>query len=251
MENSDIRAKYVLKTYSGLEDIENISEISDLVKDYKFGDLVKFGITYAIGKDGNLISCTDSNLNISIPYQITGYLDDAINKYSEIDVTFIQLRHDDKFILNNINDEDNIIQEDWGWQIYWGRHGVIVIFFPDGKKGTFTITNTTTSGILQWIEASKEEQFNIKLIAHLKDNDGSYQSFVRKYGKANTRWAKIFPEQLPSTWTVKKAYIDGSKKRRYMDFDYRLGGPKRNKEDIIKIINNFYQGFDYHIENIE
>jgi hypothetical protein len=253
MEDSSVKAKYLHKQMyhnPDLQDLQHISEISDCIKDYNFGDLIKFGTTYAVGKEGALIKCTDSNYYTSIPYQITTYLDDAVNKYSEVDTTFIQLRYDDKFILNNINDKDNIIQEDWGWKIYWASHGVIIIIFPDGKKGTFTIASTTTGRILEWVEAKKEEQYEIRLIANLKED--SYQTFVQRFGKANTRWGKKFPEQLPATWTVKEAFIDGSRKKRIMNFDYRLQGPKKIKTKIIDIINNFYQGLDYYIvENIE
>ena len=75
-----------------MNDVKNITKISQLsqyVKEYNFGDLVVFDSDRAtaykiIGKGGKLINNEDNTHAgyLSIPYEITQYLDDATNKYS-------------------------------------------------------------------------------------------------------------------------------------------------------------------------
>ena len=76
---------------------------------YNFGDLVAFSDyrdtgTYIIGKDGKLIANPDYSGAgyLTIPYEITQYLDNAVEKYSDHEVNCIDLRFDDKFILDKM-----------------------------------------------------------------------------------------------------------------------------------------------------
>ena len=81
-----------------MKEIKNISQLSDYVTNYNFGDLVAFSDyrdtgTYIIGKNGELVYNPDySNSGyLTIPYEITQYLDDAVNKYQGVDTMYIDL----------------------------------------------------------------------------------------------------------------------------------------------------------------
>ena len=52
-------------------------------------------------KNGELVNNLDySNSGyLTIPYEITQYLDNAVNKYQGVDPIYINLRYDDKFII--------------------------------------------------------------------------------------------------------------------------------------------------------
>ena len=117
MEDSTIKAKYIyyddnIKT----EDFSTFRNITDLFKfinnelEYNYGDLVAFSKyrdtqTYIIGKEGKLIKNPDYSCAgyLTIPYEITNCLDDALEKYYEIEIQYIDLRFDDNFIKENIN----------------------------------------------------------------------------------------------------------------------------------------------------
>ena len=108
------------KLYENKNNITNVSQLSDNVKNYNFGDLVAFSeyrdtCTYIIGKNGELINNPDYSGSgyLTIPYEITQYLYDAVNKYKNIDPTYIDLRSDDKFIKDNINTTSCKIKEEW------------------------------------------------------------------------------------------------------------------------------------------
>mgnify|MGYP005745904933 FL=1 len=82
MEDSSQKAQYVYYCEQYLEEdekekIKNISDLSDHVTHYKYGDLVSFSDyrdteTYIIGKKGKLIPNPDNAAAgyLSIPYQI-------------------------------------------------------------------------------------------------------------------------------------------------------------------------------------
>ena len=112
MENCNIKADYVYYYEADLDtsNINNISQLSNYVYSYNFGDLVAFSEyrdtdTYIIGKNGELISNPDYSASgyLTIPYEITQYLNNAVEKYSDVEPMYIDLRYDDKFILDNIN----------------------------------------------------------------------------------------------------------------------------------------------------
>ena len=103
MENSTIKAKYLNWNNNNDNEIEKYHDnITNYVKDYNYGDLIAFSSyrdtgTYIVGKDGNLIGnpdYTDSGY-LTIPYEITQYLDDALNKY-EMYLENQRFRHQQK-----------------------------------------------------------------------------------------------------------------------------------------------------------
>ena len=108
MECCNIKAKYVYcEDELNTDNIDNISQLSDYVNSHKFGDLLAFSNyrdaeTFIIGK---LISNLDYSGSgyLTIPYEITQHLNNAVEKYSDVEPMYIDLRDNDKFILDNIN----------------------------------------------------------------------------------------------------------------------------------------------------
>lgn len=156
----DRKAKYVYK-FSDMEDynhIKNVSQLSDYISEYQYGDLISFDDyrdvgTFIIGKNGNLIPNEDKSGSgyLSIPYEITKHLDDAVSLYSDIPVRDISIRYDDKIILNNINTPNCKILEEWNWEFTWFP-GSIHIIFSNGENEFFNIKNTDTQQILDWYQ---------------------------------------------------------------------------------------------------
>lgn len=125
MEDSNIKAEYVYYCDADIDpvDVYNISDLSEYVKDYNFGDLVAFSDyrdtqTFFIGKEGKLIYNPDYSCSgyLTVPYEITKYLDNAVKKYKDLNPSDIDLRYDDKFVLENINTKSCKILKTWNWK---------------------------------------------------------------------------------------------------------------------------------------
>ena len=82
---------------------------------------------------------------------------DATNKYQNIDSANIDLRSDDIFIKNHINDH-KIISKEWNWKLTLTYYGTLIVNFQNSTVNTFMINNIKTSKILEWFEGSLEEQ---------------------------------------------------------------------------------------------
>ena len=260
MENSNITAKYVWYCDQEIEydEYSNFKNISDLIHynlplnysrniKYNFGDLVAFSDyrdtgTYIIGKEGKLIANPDYSDSgyLTIPYEITQYLDDAVKKYSDCEPTYIDLRHDDKFILDNINTKSCKVSKKW--KFCWYDNTDLCIDFPNGKKHCFDYRKNSAYTIKKWYKGSKEEQTEIKLYYLIKDE--SYDKFLEKYGKHNYEWLRAKPN-IPNTWSIDQQGSGGGSRNHYSN--YILKGPKKDKEKVINNINKFYKGFNYKI----
>lgn len=251
MEDSNIKANYVYYCEADLDNcnITNISHLSEYVNQYNFGDLVAFSDyrdtdTYIIGKNGELIANPDYSYSgyLTIPFEITQYLNNAVEKYSDIEPMFIDLRYDDKFILDNINTKSCKISEKWGWKLTWYNENELIVKFPNGIEHGFNIDSTSAYIIKKWYEASQQEQANIKVYYEIKDN--KYEEFVEKYGKKNYDWLSAKPK-IPSTWSYHHGSSGGGSKTHYANFTYH--GPSSEKEKVIANIKKFYEGFNYKI----
>ena len=164
MEDSNILAKYVYEC-ENIKKAENIKNISELnILDYNYGDLVSFSEyrdikTFIIGKNGDLIKNNDIRGSgyLSIPFEITQYLDDALTKYSNSDliISDIELRHDDKFIQETINSDNIEIPSDWEIS-YSPCDEEFFVKFPNGRNKLFSTNNTTINTIKEWYEDSFE-----------------------------------------------------------------------------------------------
>lgn len=178
MEDSTKKAKYIyyddtIKT----EDFSTFRNIADLFRfinkdlEYNYGDLVAFSKyrdteTYIIGKEDKLIKNPDySDAGyLTIPYEITKYLDDALGKYSEIEIQYIDLRFDDKFIKENINTKSCKILEKWDWKFSYNYETQeLYIDFPNDTKNVFKINKTSSNKILKWYNGSKLDQITFEL----------------------------------------------------------------------------------------
>ena len=173
MEDSQIKSKIVYNCNSDIKmnDVKNITKISQLsqyVKEYNFGDLVVFDSDRAtaykiIGKGGKLINNEDNTHAgyLSIPYEITQYLDNAVEMYchSGLSVNDIEIRYDDKYIKDNVNTEKCKILEEWNWKIGY-CHDMLWIEFPNGKGHEFAI-GEKAEDILSWYKSSELEQVKI------------------------------------------------------------------------------------------
>jgi len=272
MEDSNIKAKYhkVYKYINYYEDEDedededcesynlnkcnNISKLSKYVKDYNFGDLVTFSdyrdtCTYIIGKKGKLIHnpMYGNSGYLDIPYEITQYLDNAIEKYSEIETDSIELRYDDKFIAENINTKSCKILETWNWKLTWGG-GELGVHFSDDKSHNFDLETTNAYKIKIWFEASKEEQVEIKLYYEIKND--FYDKFLKKYNyknkykKYNNEWLNARPK-IPNTWNIHQGSSGGGYRYHYSNYIY--SGPVKDKEKVLANIKTFYYGFKYKI----
>ncbi len=251
MEDSNIKADYVYYCEDDLDtdNISNISQLSDYVKKYNFGDLVAFSDyrdtgTFIIGKNGELIDNPDYSGSgyLTIPFEITQHLNNAIEKYSNVEAMFIDLRHDDKFILDNINTKSCKISKKWGWKLTWYHDNELIIKFPNGTEHGFNVNSTSAYIIKKWYEASQKKQAKVKV--YYKIEDKKYDEFLEKYGKNNYEWLSAHPI-IPSTWSYHSGSSGGGSKNHYANYTYY--GPDSEKEKVIANIKKFYHGFEYKI----
>ena len=243
MEDSNILAKYVYK--GRITNLDNISQLSQYVTNFNFGDLVELeGIDYVIGKEGKLILAIREN-EIHIPYSITRHLIDATNKYQNIDSTNIDLRSDDIFINNNINDH-KVISIELNCKLTLTYYGTLIVNFQNSTVNTFMINNIKTSEIIEWFEGSFEEQSIIYLRLELKDN--KFDNFVNIHGREEDEWMYAFPKYLPSTWSVISGSYGGQVESRNFHFSYTLKGPQRVTPVIKEIIRTFCRGYQFELQ---
>ena len=253
MEDSSVKAKYVYYCeedleYEELEKIKNISDLSNHVTNYNYGDLVSFSDyrdtgTFIIGKKGKLIPNPDNAAAgyLSIPYEITQYLNDAVSMYghNDLSVNDIDLRYNDKFILNNINTKKCKILKKWNWKISWCVDS-LYIQFPNGKSNNFDIGETDAEKILAWYQGSELEQAKFKINFEIRDEE--YDKWIKKHGEKNYKWLSARPD-IPDTWIQQNGSSGGG--TRYHLSNYYFQGPLESKSEVLDIVHNFYQGFNY------
>lgn len=251
MEDSNIKAEYVYyckdnKFNENEHNITNVSQLSKHVSNYNFGDLVSFSdyrdtCTYIIGKDGELVDNPDYSAcgYLTIPYEITQYLYDAVNKYENIDPMFIDLRPDDKFIKDNINTTSCKIKGEWNWKLTLYSGYMLYIKFPDGKENNFDASKTSAYKIKKWYEASEKQQSKLKVFFQVKGN--KYDKF-KKYTEKNRE------PKIPSTWSSFYSGGGGGYRNSYINFTYQ--GPTDEEEKVIKSIKKYYNGYDYSITKV-
>lgn len=146
MEDSTVIAKYLLfNSYTGInfDKFNNIKDLKQYIIDnkfynqgirtknrgvktkydelkdfidssYNFGDVIVYNdddlsTALIIGKNGKLINKTNTYGYLYIPYEITQYVTDALEKFKNMDLMYIELRHDDRLItkLHKVNKIDD------------------------------------------------------------------------------------------------------------------------------------------------
>lgn len=253
MEDSTIKAQYIYYVNDNIkfDNFSKFKNVTDLFKfinkeyEYKYGDLVSFSEyrdteTYIIGKEGKLIKNPDYSAAgyLTIPYEITKYLDDAFGKYSELledfpsDLDWIDLRFDDKFIKENINTKSCKILEKWDWKFsYCININELHITFPNNIKKIYDVKKTSANKILKWYNGSKLDQTTIEVNFKLKKDD-SYNKNVPK---------------LPPTWDIE---ISSSYNREYKPVRFFLKGPTIDKDKVINSINRKLKNLEFEITEL-
>ena len=250
MEDSSITAKYILDIeldYDVYRDYKNVSDISKLldrkrVKDFNFGDIVSFGDyrsdgTKFIGKDNILIENPDycDCGDLSIPYEITQHLDDATNKFKNITYRDIDLRIDDKLIIDKVGK----IPKSWGLKLCLNENTNLFVTYPNKHQETFNINNVSAYRINQFYKGMSKEQTVVKLFYTVEGDD--YDKYIEKYGRDN--YDKM--PKIPITWSFQHGSSGGGHK--YHSKNYIFKGPLDEKDKVIKSIEKFYNGFEYKI----
>lgn len=251
MEDSSIEAKCVYWCENNDIDeydhnITNISQLSKYVTNYNFGDIVAFSeyrdtCSYIIGKDGELVGNPDySNSGyLTIPYEITQYLDNAVDKYTRIEKTHIDLRHDDKFIKKNINTSSCKIKEKWNWKLTLYGYKLFVKF-PDGKIQSFDVKETSAYKIKKWNEASQKSQSKLEVFFRVSGK--KYDDF-QEYSKGNKQ------PKIPSTWS--RIWNGGGVCYKESHDKFTYEGPSDEEEKVIKSIEKYYNGYDVTINKLK
>ena len=133
--------------------------------DAKFGDIIvddsgyRYDGAYFIGKNGEHIINPDNTktCHLSIPYDITQYLEDALNKYKYISYYDIELRYDDKFIVDSIGHMDESMSFNY---FYTPDEMMISIKYPNNiymyiYKDEFP--RVTPEMVIEYYDATKIE----------------------------------------------------------------------------------------------
>lgn len=258
MEDSNIKADYILDSYDlqsidikSVGEIETIYDLEEILKKkitWNYGDLISFSdyrdtSTYFIGKEGKIIMNPDYSDSgyLTVPYEITQWLDDAVGKYSEIDPMFIDLNYNDKFIQENINYSTYKLPKKLNLEFtYYFPEMTMIIKFPNNKKHEFNVTNISAYKIMKWYNNSNLEQSIIKIFIKIKGD--KYDEFQQKYGEN-----KYIPK-LPITWSINSGSGGGGYKEWYSN--YTLTGPKKEVNKVTNLIKSYYEGFNYSIKDI-
>ena len=234
IENNERKKEFLLK-----QKIEDIKP-----KYYKFGNSMQFSTSrgnshYIIGKNNELIYCTDSNFGsgaLVIPYIITRYTRNAEKCFDFLDditiIDAIYLRHDDEFIKKNL---DGTILEKWNWKILYDVHQKLInIEFPNGKSNDFKL-NTKVSEILSYYENMEKEKVKIIMnIDYIQEN-------------INNLSIHDFEPLLPSTWTYE--LMNHIQNENLCSIMYNYTGPKEQKDDFIEYLKKIYDFENKNQEN--
>lgn len=246
MEDSTIKAKYIYYDDKiKIEDFSKFRNITDLFRfinkdlEYNYGDLVAFSKyrdtqTYIIGKEGTLIKNPDYSYAgyLTIPYEITNCLDNALEKYSEIETQYIDLRFDDKFIKENINTKSCKILEKWNWKIsYNNETQELYIDFSNDIKNVFNINKTSSNKILRWYNGSKLDQTTIELRYKIKKD---------LYNNEEPK--------LPPTWCLE--YNGTCSNNKEIIKKFILKGPTIDKDKVINSINKTFKNINFEITEL-
>lgn len=228
-------------TPSDTKQFKNISEFG--IESYEIGDLVMFDTyresdTLIVSKDGKLVKNPDySDAGyLSIPIEVTQYIDDPIKKYSEsYDIGYmpiLELAQDHKFILNKIGK----ISKSYNCKIFIQDVDQIEIIV-NGNSKIFDINDISLYQIKQWYIGLSKPNTKLKLFVNFENED--YEKYKIKHIK------KI---KIPTSWTV--IYGSSSGGSNFFQMTNIFTGPRDNKENVIKKIKKFYKGFNYELKEI-
>lgn len=255
LEDSNIKADYIIYgDYSEFKDLKNISELKQHfpkeTRNYNFGDLIALSQyrdsdTYIISKNGKLIRNPMINNSgyLTIPYEITQYLDDACKKYEDIEPSELYLRYDDKYIKDNIGDVD----PSWNFQYILFNDETLSVTFPENPNSSeinninhhiFNVRESNSEYIYQYYLNSIKEQDKIRVKYKLENED--YDRFIDKYGDIFKK-----PSVHELYWNGELGSCGCGSKSSNAIIYYK--GPACNKNEVIYKIHHFFDGFQYEI----
>jgi hypothetical protein len=225
IETNEEKKKFLLK-----QKIEDLKP-----KDYKFGNSIQLSSYrgnshYIIGKNNELIYCTDSNFGngaLVIPYSITQYTKKAEKCFNFLDdiniIDAIYLRHDDEFIKKNL---DGTILEKWNWKILYNiNEKIINIELPNGNSNDFKL-NTKVSEIVSYFQNIDKEQTKIVMNINYSTSD------------LNDLVIQDFNPYLPSVWTFE--LMNHIQNDDLCSIMYCYTGPLEQKDDFIEYVKKIY-----------
>ena len=249
MVNSGPKADIIIDTTYGKNDFfKNISELEkdfpSEISNHSFGDMVIITrenktTYYFIGKKGCLIENKEDDYNeITIPFEITQYLNNAVWKYSNISYSGVYLRNDDLFLKEKIGD----CLAEWNFMyLLLEDHRTLIVKFPNENEELFhhefDIVKIKSQDIYDYyINTFKtQSQFKVKYTFEGPD----YERFISTYGD-------LFKKPTISTiWTEESLGCGGGSKHHHGITSYR--GPIDMKEEIVDTIKEFYQDFNYEL----
>ena len=236
IENNQEKKEFLLK-----QKIEDIKP-----KYYKFGNSMQFSTNrgsshYIIGKDYELIYCTDNDFGdgaLVIPYEITQYTKNAQKCFDFLDnitnIDYIYLRHDDEFVKQNL--EGKILKK-WNWKIYYDIcQKCFNIEFPNKKSKDFNLKTSVKD--IQNYEGNS-------LLKHVR-----IVNKVKFDRSLNEEEIKGFEPIIPSSWNLE--INDGTKTHNSGIIYYSYIGPENQKDLFKDYLNKSYKdkNIDYDIKEL-
>lgn len=255
MEQSNRTTQHYL--YDG--DVEHFKEllVGGHCKTYQFGDILRFSEyrdieTYFVGKNGELIPNPDNHGSgyLSIPFEITKYLEDALKKYpDDIEYYYIALRHDDEFLKNKGT-------FDGRFEYTYEKHSnQLHVNFPNQQYYSFYIDSDTPKAIALFYENSLLPKTYITTTVNLvaKPEDFSKDgSILLKSNYINTTDYLSNPPNINKNWTVYCDFKGGSfgSYLRSEKICLEFQGPTKYKDSLIQSIKDYYSkiAIDYSID---
>lgn len=230
-------------------DCKHLSELIKVCENANFGDILFLDSyrdtqTIILGKNQELIHNPDYSGSgyLSISYEITRFLKDATEKFKGIEYNTIDLRYDDKWVIDNLNTDTFSIPDDWRVRLWWDN--MIEIFFPDKVNHLFDLENLNANKINNWYLSSSKPKIKIKVSYSIEGN--KYIEFKKKYTTTDKySWKPVRPT-IPDSWSIENGVSGGSGKHHKSTYFYI--GPLQEKDIVIKSINTFYEGFHFEIK---
>ena len=233
-------------------DCKYLSELIKICENGDFGDMLfldsyRDSGTIIIGKNQELVHNPDYSGSgyLSIPYKITRFFRDATYKYKSIEYNSIDLRYDDKWVIDNLNTENFSIPDNWRIRL-WNIYNTIEIFFTNKINHMFNIENINAEKINNWYLSSSKPKIKIEVYYSIEGE--KYVEFKKKYTTTDKySWMSSKP-LIPDSWSIEGGQSGGGGNSHDSTSFYL--GPKEEKDIVIKSIKTFYEGFNFNIKEI-
>ena len=242
MEDSSIKAGVYYKFELSEKDINTLDDVDQ--PDANYGDVFKCSdsrdcYSFFLGKNGSMVKNPDYTNSgyLSIPYEITQHLQDAVSKYEDVDYFHIDLRYDDNFIRSKLG----VVSEEFQFKFRWDRNQrLLIVIFPNKVSHGFDVSKETLEDVLAFYEGSKKEQATVNVCWSLSGN--AYARYMQKNQISLTRM--VTPSK-PATWsTFTRRSSGGMGSRSTLDV---YTGPLDEMPGMVQVLQDFYRGYEYTI----